>query len=146
MFRRPFYLSDFSCRNVQSLKSDVNVRRLHGGDCLEFDCTNRRQARQKRRLRPIAGQDGAWLCCAIWCWEKTGFPSLASKSDCGCRRRRYKDYESPEQLVWSHQKWFVQYKRLMCVSHLRVFHYLSDGLEASLGKTTLGLYFSDKGG
>ena len=146
MFRRPFYLSDFSCHNVQSLKSGVNVRRLHGGDCLEFDCTNRLQARQKRRLPPIADQDGAWLCCAVWYREKTGFPSLASKSDCGCRRRRYKDDESPGQLVWSRQKWFVQYKRPMCVSHLPAFHHLSDGLEASLGKTTLGLYFSDKGG
>ena len=66
MFRRPFYLSDFSCRNVQSLKSGVNVRRLHGGDCLEFDCTNRLQARQKQQLRPIAGQDGACLFFAIW--------------------------------------------------------------------------------
>ena len=146
MFRRPFYLFNFSCHNVLSLKSGVNVRRLHSGDCSELDCTNRRQARQKRQLRPIAGQDGAWLCCAIWCREKTGFPSLASKPDYGCRRRRYKDYELPEQLVWSHQKWFVQYKRPMCVSHLPVFHYLSDGLEASLEKTTLGLYFSDKGG
>ena len=146
MFRRPFYLFNFSCRNVLSLRFGVNVRRLHGGDYLGPDCTNRLQARQKRLLRPIAGQDGAWLCCAIWCREKTGFPSLASKSDCGCRRRRYKDYESPEQLVWSHQKWFVRYKRPMCVSHLPAFHYLSDGLEASLGKTILGLYFSDKGG
>ena len=146
MFRRPFYLSGFSCRNVPSLKFGVNVRPSHGRDCLELDCTNRLQARQKRRLRPIAGQDGAWLCCAIWCREKTGFPSLASKPDCGCRRHRYKDDESPEQLVWSRQKWFVQYKRPMCVSHLPAFHYLSDGLEASLGKTTLGLYFLDKGG
>ena len=146
MFRRPFYLLNFSCRNVPSLRFGVNVRRLHGGDYSELDCTNRRQARQKRRLRPIAGQDGAWLYCAIWCREKTGFLSLASKPDCGCRRRRYKDYESPEQLVWSRQKWFVQYKRPMCASHLRAFHYLTDGLEASLGKTTLGLYFSDKGG
>ena len=37
-------------------------------------------------------------------------------------------------------------KEPMYVSHLPAFHYLSDGLEASLGKTTLGLYFSDKGG
>ena len=104
MFRRPFYLSDFSCRNVRSLKFGVNVLRLHGGDYLELDCTNRLQARQKRRLRPIAGQDGAWLCCAIWCREKTGLPSHALTPDCGCRRRRYKDDELPGQLVWSRQK------------------------------------------
>lgn len=146
MFRRLFYLSDFSCRNVQSLKSGVNVRRSHGGDCLELDCTNRRQARQKRRLRPIAGQDGAWLCCAIGCREKTGLPSHALTPDCGCRHHRYKDDESPEQLVWSRQKWFVQYKRPMCALRLPAFLYLSDGPEASLGKTTLGLYFWDKGG
>ena len=67
MFRRPFYSFNFSCRNVLSLRFGVNVRRLHGGDYLGPDCTNRLQARQKRLLRPIAGQDGAWLCCAIWC-------------------------------------------------------------------------------
>lgn len=81
MSRRPFYLSDFSYRNVPSLKFGMNVRPSHGRDCLELDCTNRLQARQKRQLQPIAGQDGAWLCCAIWCREKTGFPSLASKPD-----------------------------------------------------------------
>ena len=37
-------------------------------------------------------------------------------------------------------------KRPMCVLHPPAFHYLSDGLEANLGKTTLGLYFWDKGG
>ena len=85
MSRRPFYLSDFSYRNVPSLKFGMNVRPSHGRDCLELDCTNRLQARQKRQLQPIAGQDGAWLCCAIWCREKTEFPSLALTPDCGCR-------------------------------------------------------------
>ena len=130
MFRRPFYLSGFSCRNVPSLKFGVNVRPSHGRDCLELDCTNRLQARQKRRLRPIAGQDGAWLCCdKLVSGENRVSQVLHQNRIADAAATDIKMMNRRSSLFGRVKNGLCSIKDQMCVSHLPAFHYLSAALK-----------------
>ena len=119
------------------------LHRSHGSGCWAFGLSSTRRARQKRRLRPIAGQGGALQCCSIRQRGRTSPPNPASKPDCGCRRRRRRDCACRGRLYQRRRGWFARCSEPRFLKHLRAFRRLSDDLEASLRRKAPCPYFWD---